>query len=82
MTTTIAPDTLIQVQDVDEVWHAAAVGPGVLCQHAEAQQEAPAVQTVAWADGVDAVSCRSCLQQVAALGIRALPPRHRAEQVA
>lgn len=49
--TTIAPDTLIQVQDVDDRWHAAAVGPDVLCQRTTADLAAPAVQTVAWDDG-------------------------------
>lgn len=71
---------LIQVTDVDGITHAAAVGPGVLCQRTAADLAAPAVQTVAWADGIDAVDCQACLQQVAAL--RSLPTRHRMEQVA
>jgi len=73
-------DALIQVTDSDGRVHAAAVGPGVLCQRTTADLAAPAVQTVAWADGTDAVDCRACLQQVAAL--RSLPPRHQVEQVA
>ncbi|GAA1436393.1 hypothetical protein GCM10009616_36050 [Microlunatus lacustris] len=81
MTTTIAPDTLIQIQDVNDVWHAAAIGPGVLCQRATPQQEAPAVQTVVWDYGTDGVNCQPCLSYVAALSLRSLPPRHRVEQV-
>lgn len=66
MSTTIAPDTLIQVQDVDDRWHAAAVGPGVLCQRTTADLAAPAVQTVAWADGTELVDCFECIRQMAA----------------
>lgn len=64
MTTTIAPDTLIQVQDVNDGWHAAAVGPGVLCQHATAQQESPGIDTVVWDYGTDRVNCRECIGQI------------------
>ena len=58
MTATIAPDELIQVLDVDDTWHAAAVGHGLLCQQTIADRAAPGVQTVQWAEGTELVSCR------------------------
>ena len=67
MTTTIAPDSLFQVQDIDDRWHAAAAGPGVLCQTTSADLAAPAVQTVSWDYGTNLVCCRPCLQRVAEL---------------
>ena len=58
--TALAPDTLIQVLDQDGRWHAAAVGPGVLCQRAKFDQAAPVIQTVQWAPGTDLVDCSDC----------------------
>lgn len=58
--TTILADTPIQVRDTAGRWHAAAVGPGVLCQATTAQEETPAVQTVAWEFGTDRVNCPRC----------------------
>ena len=70
-TTTIAPNSLFQVQDVDDRWHAAAVGPGVLCQSTTNDLAAPGVQTVAWDHGTHLVDCSPCRQQVAELAAAA-----------
>jgi hypothetical protein len=63
--TTIAPDSLLQVQGADNQWHAAAVGPGVFCQQATAQHEAPAFQTVQWAAGTELVTCFERIRRMA-----------------
>ncbi len=44
---------LFQVQDIDQTWHTAAVGPGVLC-HANRDVS---VQTIQWDYGTDRVDC-------------------------
>lgn len=47
------PGDLFQVQTVDETWHAAAVGPGVLC----GANRDVANSTLAWDYGTDRVDC-------------------------
>lgn len=67
-TTTVAPDTLIQVEDLDGRWHAAAIGPGVLCIAAPADVT---FQTVQWAYGTELVDCPTCLRRMAGLRLAA-----------
>lgn len=68
-TRAIPADTLIQVWDADETIHAAAVGPGVLCQASEPDRAAPAVLTVAWEPGADKVTCWPCKQAMRQLEV-------------
>lgn len=72
MATTALAD-LIQVQDTDGTWHAAAVGPGVLCDanrraaHAQnSGEQYDAVTTVQWDIGADLVDCPELACQLAA----------------
>lgn len=53
----LSRDQLLQVQDDDGIWHAAAVGPGLLCDLASGQV---GCHTVVWDHGIDQVNCSSC----------------------
>lgn len=81
--TDIHSDALLQVQDDAGRWHAAAVGPGVLCQATEPDRAAPAVQIVRWDWGTDLVDCRDCKRRVLrAAGGRRVKTKERASLIA
>ena len=63
MSATLTPADLIQVQAADERWHAAAIGPGILCPVASDDVS----RTLAWDHGTNLVNCPDCMLQLAAL---------------
>ena len=71
----------LQVQDVHGTWHAAAVGPGVLCQTTIADREAAGVITVAWDYGSNLVDCPDCRLWLARRDVNRLETNLRVERV-
>ena len=59
----LTPADLIQVQAADERWHAAAIGPGILCPVARDEVS----RTLAWDQGTNLVNCPDCMLRLAAL---------------